>query len=35
MQFRTQEELLRYLGKSNDRNLVKRMIARGEIWREN
>lgn len=35
MQFRTQEELLRYLGKSNDRNLIKRMIARGEIWREN
>lgn len=35
MQFRTQEELLRHLWKSNDRNLIKRLVARGEVWKEN
>lgn len=34
MRFRTQEELLRHLGKSNDRNLIKRLMARGEVWKE-
>ena len=35
MQFRTQRELLEYLGKCpNDRNLVQRMIARGDVHKE-
>ena len=31
--FNTQEEILNYLGKRNDRNLVQRMIKRGEIYK--
>ena len=35
MQFSTQRELLEYLGKCpNDRNLVQRMIARGDVHKE-
>ena len=33
MEFRTQGELLEYLGKYNDRNLIKRMEKRGEVRR--
>lgn len=33
MEFRTQGELLEYLGKCNDRNLIKRMEKRGEVRR--
>lgn len=33
MEFRTQGELLEYLGKYNDRNLIKRMEKRGEVKR--
>lgn len=33
MEFRTQWEILEYLGKSNDRNLIKRMEKRGEVRR--
>jgi len=33
MGFRTQGELLEYLGKCNDRNLIKRMEKRGEVRR--
>lgn len=36
MEFETQAQLLRYLGKNeNDRNLVQRMIMRGEVLKEN
>ena len=36
MEFETQAQLLRYIGKNeNDRNLVQRMIAKGEILKEN
>lgn len=36
MEFRTQAELLRHLGKNeNDRSLVQRMVIRGEILKEN
>lgn len=35
MEFRTQAELLEYLGKNpNDRRLVQRMVSRGEIVKE-
>ena len=35
MEFRTQRELLEYLGKNeNDRNLVQRLIIKGEVVRE-
>ena len=35
MEFRTQRELLEYLGKCpNDRNLVQRMMARGDVHKE-
>ena len=34
MEFETQRELLAYLGKcENDRNLVQRMIKRGEVYK--
>jgi hypothetical protein len=34
MEFETQRELLAYLGKcENDRNLVQRMIRRGEVYK--
>ena len=33
MEFSTQGELLEYLGKYNDRNLIKRMEKRGEVRR--
>ena len=36
MEFKTQAELLRHLGKNeNDRSLVQRMVIRGEILKEN
>ena len=36
MEFETQAQLLRYLGKNeNDRSLVQRMIIRGEVLKEN
>lgn len=36
MEFRTQKELLEYLGKCpEDRSLVQRMIIRGEVYKEN
>ena len=36
MEFETQAQLLEYLGKNvNDRNLVQRMMIRGEIFKEN
>lgn len=35
MEFKTQAELLRHLGKNeNDRSLVQRMVIRGEILKE-
>ena len=35
MEFRTQRELLEYLGKNeNDRNLVQRLIIKGEVVRD-
>jgi len=35
MEFTTQAELLEHLGKNpNDRSLVQRMIARGEVVKE-
>ena len=36
MEFETQAQLLEYLGKNvNDRNLVQRMMIRGEVFKEN
>ena len=36
MEFKTQAELLRHLGKNeNDRSLVQRMVIRGEVLKEN
>lgn len=36
MEFETQAQLLRYLGKNeNDRSLVQRMMIRGEVYKEN
>lgn len=36
MEFKTQAELLRHLGKNeNDRSLVQRMVFRGEVLKEN
>jgi hypothetical protein len=35
MEFTSQKDLLEYLGKNpNDRNLVKRMMRRGEVYME-
>lgn len=35
MGFETQRALLEYLGKNpNDRNLVQRMIAKGDVYKE-
>jgi len=35
MEFTTQAELLEHLGKNpNDRNLVHRMMKRGEVFKE-
>lgn len=36
MEFETQRALLEYLGKNpNDRNLVQRMIAKGDVYKDN
>lgn len=36
MRFETQRQLLEYLGKNvNDRSLIQRMMARGDIVRDN
>lgn len=32
--FTTQEEILNYLGKKNDRNLIRRKMMKGEIYKE-